>query len=424
MIKRLLLFLCLYVPFISIGQHTVEGVIADYSGVVAQLKGDYYTFFKNNQNAIGHLNGQVITENISVPSQGFRKGVLDIQHGVYFAETKEGIGLFSLSGEKLSGLVFSKFKPFVTNNTIVEAYTSPTNKEYLYIDKAGKVLASYNQMKYYKIFGIDITKGFHNTDSFIAKGVFFPNDDFRPFSEGLTPVKNPQTKLWGFADQQLTLTVPADYKQVSLFFEGKASVQNQNDIWGFIDQKGEVVVPFKFSIQPSKFSSGLARVMTKDAKLGYVDVEGNVIIEPIYDYVTDFYKGFSLVRKSLYDPIQMIDTTGQTLYQFDSKLLYVDTVLFGANPKSGEDTSFHYAETLVQLVEMGKGIFIDDYNNYGILNIHGETVLAFDYLSLKDYSEGKMFAIQDVEVNGTFNRVFSIIEDTGVKLIEFVESRF
>src|SRR5690606_30640851 len=67
MIKRLLLLACLHIPFISLGQHAVEGTIFNSSGVVVQLNGDYYTYFKNNKNAIGKLNGQTVMENIDLP---------------------------------------------------------------------------------------------------------------------------------------------------------------------------------------------------------------------------------------------------------------------------------------------------------------------------------------------------------------------
>lgn len=101
----------------------------------------------------------------------------------------------------------------------------------------------------------------------------------------------------------------------------------------------------------------------------------------------------------------------------------MNTSALGGGSNHGKDFSFHYAETLVQRVEMGKGVFIDN-RNYGILTKGGDTVLPFDYLILKDYAEGKMFAIQDIKDKGEINRVYTIIDDTGNKLIEFLESRF
>ena len=56
--------------------------------------------------------------------------------------------------------------------------------------------------------------------------------------------------------------------------------------WGFVDAEGELVIDYTYEDAES-FGSGLAAVYT-DGKWGYIDTEGNLIISPQFLEATRF----------------------------------------------------------------------------------------------------------------------------------------
>ena len=58
--------------------------------------------------------------------------------------------------------------------------------------------------------------------------------------------------------------------------------------WGYIDTEGELVIDYTYEDAES-FQNGLAAVFT-DGKWGYIDTEGNLIITPRFCKATHFSK--------------------------------------------------------------------------------------------------------------------------------------
>lgn len=103
------------------------------------------------------------------------------------------------------------------------------------------------------------------------------------------------------------------------FYEGLAVAEKTIDYkkyYGFIDKTGKEVIDLKYSKRPSAFSEGKSIVQTKDRKWGYMDKEGNVIIEPQYVFATGFYKNRALVSKGIRD-WALIDENNQVIETYD-----------------------------------------------------------------------------------------------------------
>ncbi len=102
-------------------------------------------------------------------------------------------------------------------------------------------------------------------------------DHASPFSDGLAMVRIGQQ--WGFVDSTGKQVIPFVYAQAYPFRHGVTSVRRSGETeWILINTRGERMGNRSFS-SPLHFSDGLA-AFREDAKTGYVDPEGKVVIEP------------------------------------------------------------------------------------------------------------------------------------------------
>lgn len=67
--------------------------------------------------------------------------------------------------------------------------------------------------------------------------------------------------------------------------DGDAAVCSEGK-WGFVDQDGELVIDYSYEDARS-FRNGYAAVCA-DGKWGYIDEEGNMVIDPVFTGATDF----------------------------------------------------------------------------------------------------------------------------------------
>ncbi|MDR1761045.1 MAG: WG repeat-containing protein [Bacteroidales bacterium] len=101
---------------------------------------------------------------------------------------------------------------------------------------------------------------------------------------------------YGFIDQNGKIFIDLQYDGASVFAEGIAPVL-KNEQWGVINLKGETVVDFKYVGWIEPFKNGVAkyhkcnssRVGYVCSQDGYIDKEGNIFIEPIYDGIDYLY---------------------------------------------------------------------------------------------------------------------------------------
>lgn len=103
---------------------------------------------------------------------------------------------------------------------------------------------------------------------------------------------------------------------VGEFSEGLAAVkENLHGNWGFIDEQGNLVIDFQYD-SVYDFREGLACVQNENGLWGYIDKTGNVVIPRIYDHVTYFSpEGVALVVEG--STGYLIDKTGNVLLETD-----------------------------------------------------------------------------------------------------------
>jgi len=392
----------------------VEGT-AGYSGnYITQFDGDYFTISRNDGFAVLDLQGKVLMSGIKAPIVGMYRQ-FNLYHGTLFVDNGGNMVLKKAIGQTLGAGTYKEILPFTTDNTLVRLPSPPTSWAVAYIDTLGKEIVRFDLKKYLSI----VQPNKPGSYALISLSQFFP------FSDGLTPIRSQITGQYGYINKKLELAIPFGFKNAQPFSNGLAAVENADGNWGFINTSGKLVIPYTYSLPPSRFMSDLAKVQSKEGKFGFINKENAVVIQPKYEFATSFYKGYALARESYSLPIDLIDSAGSVIATFPKDLLYIDN---SKTPPGifGEEQSeypFYTSPTLQQLVDEGKGIFQKGIS-YGLMDNKGQVVLDFKYQHLSDLHKGKLFAHYSGYVNNATKNQLGIIDDKGNWLIEISPSQF
>ena len=129
-------------------------------------------------------------------------------------------------------------------------------------------------------------------------------------------------KHWGYIDKSGNIVIDFKYLEVSCFENGLAWV-NDNGTPQIIDKSGNVKLngTDDYYIK-NNFSEELAGVQSKlsDRKFGFIDINGDVVIDCEYDYYDDFSEGLSAVKLNSNGKYGFIDKEGNLVidYKYDS----------------------------------------------------------------------------------------------------------
>lgn len=223
---------------------------------------------------------------------------------------------------------------------------------------------------------------------------------------------------WGFMtfyDKYLNLTnedsfeIAPLYEDVGEFSEGLAAVMIDGK-WGYINENGEVVIDFKFDIAKSfqdniaivgvlneELSEGNARVFS----WGIINQKGEMLTDKSYSTIFDFNNGIAIVGKV--NSLSVININGNELlnktYDFlkiadndialvreNSKYMFIDL----AENRIGTE-KYEFARAFN---EGAAAVVIN--NKWGYINTEGNILIEPQYESALDFNEG--FAL--VKKNG------------------------
>lgn len=123
--------------------------------------------------------------------------------------------------------------------------------------------------------------------------------DYARFSEGLASVvKN--NKVCYIDKTGKTILTLSDYSLGYPFSEGLAMVVSREGKCGYIDKSGKLVIPFRSGAVGS-FQNGYALVSNDKpwpaTKYGYINQSGEVVVPIEYDYASYFNEGYALAQK-------------------------------------------------------------------------------------------------------------------------------
>ena len=99
-------------------------------------------------------------------------------------------------------------------------------------------------------------------------------------------VKNNYIKL-SSSEETKYFDLDGNEKQnTEIFPENTIFAKSQNGKWGFVDKNGQVIIDYQYDEVTEQNEYGFAGIK-KDGKWGIVDKNGKIIVEPIYEINTE-----------------------------------------------------------------------------------------------------------------------------------------
>ena len=209
----------------------------------------------------------------------------------------------------------------------------------------------------------------------------------------------------GLFNRQGKLIVPFIYDDIHDFYDGLARVIKNNKI-GYINTKGEEVIPCIYDIG-FRFSEDLALVVKEDSIM-FINKEGEVVLSDInskYEinrwFIPEFSNGLALVMTKD-GKCGFIDKAGKEVIPcvYD-KIEFINPV--GDGGIAQIQYADYFSEGIACVKKDGK---------WGYINTKGEEVIPFEYEEAKLFSEGLapvkkdgIWGYVDMKGNDTFKGV-------------------
>ncbi|MBK6525984.1 MAG: WG repeat-containing protein [Crocinitomicaceae bacterium] len=146
--------------------------------------------------------------------------------------------------------------------------------------------------------------GFISTDNKIIAPCKY--DVVSEFSEGYACVGS--NEKYGYIDLQGKEVIELHYNDAKSFSESKAAVQLENGLYGFINKQGEIIIEALF-VQVEEFHNGLCMAYYPEGGgIYFINTKGETEIEGPFDEAYSFYSGTTLVRSG--EKCYYIDLSG------------------------------------------------------------------------------------------------------------------
>ncbi len=173
-----------------------------------------------------------------------------------------------------------------------------------------------------------------------------------------------------------------------------ADYETPSDHWGFIDSQGNMIIEAAYD-DVGPFSEGLAAV-NKNGKWGFIDQKGEMVIDPIYKSAWAFHEGFARVQP--FDSLdQFIDRKGIAI---PAKSWSAADDFSDGRARVKVGNTFGYVDTSGKLIiqplytrgwNFSKGSCIVEYHEkHGLINGLGEAVLKPEFDHIKKAARHKI----------------------------------
>jgi len=315
-----------------------DGMIRVYKGEFTTLDGGMRT--KNGEGKYGFMtkDGEMVVDCIYDGAYNFSDGFAFVkQNGKWGAIDKQGQRVIPFEYDYVKG----------TSEGIASVYKGELNRgvpaisggKYCFIDKTGAVISG-------------------------------DYDDANPFKEGFAVV---QTKgKYGYIDKTGELVISAKYDAAQDFSEGKAFVK-YNDNYYIINANGNRVAQCKMKAENIKFiglfRDGMAYVLNKDYRYGFINKKGREVIPCQYRFMRDFKDGYAPVENEE-EKWGIIDKKGDIAVPFK----------YDEINRCGD-----YYSVRTYASKNANGIGIGGI--YGLIDAKGNELLESKYLQLR-YGDG------------------------------------
>ena len=191
--------------------------------------------------------------------------------------------------------------------------------------------------------------------------------DLAGFDENMLIIVTDGGDLYGLADEEGKIVVPAEYDSIA-HCEGSVYLVEKDGLFGFINRQGETVVECKYK-NAMPFSEGRAAVYNGEA-WGFIDRDGDVVIDFQFDDVAAinvseygdgtasgaFSSGIAMVRSGRF--WGLINTNGEIILAAEAEDCPVKAVRNGY-------LSFEYNDSCGVFTTDGRYVLLPSYGNVG-----------------------------------------------------------
>ena len=202
-------------------------------------------------------------------------------------------------------------------------------------------------------------------------------DDALSFSEKLAAVKS--KGRWGYIDRNGKWVIDPKFIDAKSFNEGISAVQRDANNWVLIDKSGSAINKKTFRLL-GNYSCKLAPAIGNESKnIGYINMEGDFVLEPKYITATSFKYGHAIVSfmEDTGLVTQMIDVNGSPVTEKFDIMCYLNGFLMVGSKKnkntffSGNTDLFYYIydngllkENCLNQFKLNNYDLITFYSNY------------------------------------------------------------
>lgn len=207
---------------------------------------------------------------------------------------------------------------------------------------------------------------------------------------------------YGYIDRFGNEIIPPKFSQANDFIDGVALVKIKDKKYALIDLDGNIINTYNYEIV-SQYGNGLM-VFSKSYgdKSGYIDIKGQVVINPIYSFAGGFKDGFAVVstEDGYNGPYGVIDQNGKYIFQpIYSKIYYLGESRFALGMPIGEDK------------------FISP-SIYAIGDTTGKQLSDFNYLAVGNYNKELAYGSDNkytffINKNGRIDNSLPIVKGSG-----------
>lgn len=254
---------------------------------------------------------------------------------------------------------------------------------------------------------------------------------------------------FGFIDTSGAVVVPLQFEKAGDFSNGYAAAFKE-DKWGFINTSGEWVIQPTYD-RVKAFNSGYALVLKDDqwryidasekelttpvlekyydfdvngfsfyrieGKVGLMNTEGKVFLEPTYDEIKPFVDGFARVKNN--DSWGMIDTSGKVTVPVEYSELgdYSSKAIWAAKGESygvlvnGTFTIVSNADKIWDFSEDSNLTYARSNDKIGFINTKGEWIIVPAYDKARAFVNGLAPVSND--------KKWGYINESGEQVIDF-----
>ena len=199
-------------------------------------------------------------------------------------------------------LINSLEKDYVlVGNVSDELILSKRDDKYGYVDTKGNIVIDFKYNYGYNFkYGYSIVRTTYDKLILIDKsdkevldlstyeGAYFMNEKFIAVKEN---------DKWGLIDFEGNKVVDTIYNYLTDIYEGFLVASLTHNTFRLINTNGEVILDLEDYDMVGAISEGLIPV-TKNKKIGFIDLKGNVVIDFLYDNSSNFSDGLAYVVKN------------------------------------------------------------------------------------------------------------------------------